>query len=102
MKAALFCIVFCIAIAVPAWGISCRTEPERCKKDECCVEFGIFGRCRPLKAPGEKCEIKSIMDGKDKHMYALMCPCVEGYECTKNEVMGTLQGTCEAKSGSRK
>ncbi|XP_015922810.1 peptide 1 isoform X2 [Parasteatoda tepidariorum] len=81
----VICLLLSLALIVPSHAISCRTEPERCGEGECCVEFGIFGMCRPLLKEGEKCELKQLVSSFNKHVYLLKCPCAEGLTCEEDD-----------------
>ncbi|XP_054715688.1 venom protein 164-like [Uloborus diversus] len=93
MKNIAFCL-FCLALFVAANAFSCRTEPERCEDGQCCVEFGIFGRCRPLLSEGDQCELRPTVSTFDKHVYLMKCPCGDGLECKEDDSGSTIQGKC--------
>ncbi|GFS71049.1 venom protein [Nephila pilipes] len=97
MKTFLICLLVCLALAVPSYAISCRSEPERCKEGECCVEFGIFGRCRPLLKEGDKCELKQLKSSFNNHVYLMKCPCGDGLTCEEDDSGSSLQGRCVQK-----
>ncbi|KFM70847.1 hypothetical protein X975_27234, partial [Stegodyphus mimosarum] len=51
MKTILLCLLVCVVL-VSAIEPSCRSDPDRCSSDKCCVEFGPIGYCRPLLKKG--------------------------------------------------
>ncbi|GBN79044.1 hypothetical protein AVEN_29977-1 [Araneus ventricosus] len=67
---------------VPSYAVSCRTQPERCGKDECCLEFGMFGICAPLMGEGEECDPK---EQEYNYWYPTLCPCADGLVCEEND-----------------
>ncbi|GIY59692.1 hypothetical protein CEXT_210431 [Caerostris extrusa] len=97
MKAFLICLLVCLALVAATDAISCRTEPERCKEGECCVEFGIFGRCRPVLKEGEQCELRSITSKFNDHVYLMKCPCGAGLTCEEDDSGSAIQGKCVQK-----
>ncbi|CAL1288288.1 unnamed protein product [Larinioides sclopetarius] len=97
MKTFLACLLLCLALIVPSYAFSCKSEPERCGEGECCVEFGIFGRCRPLLGEGDKCELRSLKSKFDTHLYLMQCPCADEFVCEEDDSGSSITGKCIRK-----
>ncbi|KAG8182430.1 hypothetical protein JTE90_018313 [Oedothorax gibbosus] len=94
MNNLLICLLIGTLLIIPAYSMSCRTEPERCDENSCCLEFGIFGRCRPFLKEGEKCELTPTTSRVNKHVYMMLCPCGNGLKCEEDDSGSIITGRC--------
>ncbi|KFM66643.1 hypothetical protein X975_25728, partial [Stegodyphus mimosarum] len=63
----LTCFIVVLGIAM----VSCQQECGRrtCNENECCIQMGMFNRCRPYQKENRLCGMR------------LLCDCEQGLEC---------------------
>uniref|UniRef100_A0A482ZE27 U12-Hypotoxin-Hsp1a_1 n=1 Tax=Hypochilus sp. SGP-2016 TaxID=1905178 RepID=A0A482ZE27_9ARAC len=99
MKVLLACVLLSVTFAVSYAGLTCMTDKEKCGPEECCVQLGMIGHCKPLAKEDDVCEMKPAKHLFKDYVYKVKCPCNEaaGLKCesSKGGVVGKFVGKCK-------
>ncbi|KAJ6551052.1 hypothetical protein DFH09DRAFT_1086367 [Mycena vulgaris] len=86
-------------------ALTCFDDKDKCGEGECCVKIPgtELGICKKLREEGKTCELNSLRHAFAKHVYLLMCPCIESMTCiAKDGILGNVVGTCQEEGENPK